>query len=599
MGIVPSSERKQSGEPLSGMPSNPASKLRDKIERLRHERDNSDRLKKWHQKQTRRHNKIVVGKNKNLKELEDIQLTPEEEAELAIDAALFAHNLNLGERCDLACVQSTETLMCGSGATLQKDEIDCNVDRLGLPKNATITKELSEQRQRLNFSFEVTALTVNVETLVIQTPQGSEIISASLDDIGPPKMRVTWEYLANMAIMVTQYAVPLNRFANLVSSSVKQFTAGEMSRYFNYVATRFAPIYTTLGRSLANAEVISGDDTSSHVLEVVRGLSALEANSNAVVSWDLFANTQQARVALELGLMPMASYLAATFGFEFDRKNGNGQKRGFNTTVISGRTNTHEPKSTVIFYRSHLGGLGNLLDMILLERKKELAKLVVQCDLSTVNLVSNSSHKELFNIDIAGCASHARRPFALYEKDDPEICAAILHEFKGVFMYEQCIDRAGRNTENTLAVRANDIKACWENIRQYCEIAQKHWSSKTPVGAGARYVLRHYEKLTYYLGDLRVMPSNNFSERMLRLEKVIENNSMFRQTIEGRCALDIMRTVLQTAVAAKVDLRNYLLWVMRMPDDVVAKEPSAFTPLAYAHHIASTTDSTQSSDAAA
>lgn len=82
--------------------------------------------------------------------------------------------------------------------------------------------------------------------------------------------------------------------------------------------------------------------------------------------------------------------------------------------------------------------------------------------------------------------------------------------------------------------------------------------------------------------------SNNFSERMLRLEKLIEAGSLFRQTLEGRCALDIMRTVLQTAIAAGVDLVAYLTWVMRMPPDVVEKAPEAFTPLAFAHDVAST-----------
>ena len=83
------------------------------------------------------------------------------------------------------------------------------------------------------------------------------------------------------------------------------------------------------------------------------------------------------------------------------------------------------------------------------------------------------------------------------------------------------------------------------------------------------------------------MPSNNFSERVLRLEKIIEKNSMFRQTLDGRAALDIMRTVLQTAVAANVNAIDYLKWVMCMPQETVAKEAMAFTPLAYAQHIAS------------
>jgi hypothetical protein len=57
---------------------------------------------------------------------------------------------------------------------------------------------------------------------------------------------------------------------------------------------------------------------------------------------------------------------------------------------------------------------------------------------------------------------------------------------------------------------------------------------------------------------------------------------LFRKSLSGRFALDIMRTLLQTAVAAEVDLAAYLTWVMRMPADAVKDDPGEFTPLAFA-----------------
>lgn len=66
------------------------------------------------------------------------------------------------------------------------------------------------------------------------------------------------------------------------------------------------------------------------------------------------------------------------------------------------------------------------------------------------------------------------------------------------------------------------------------------------------------------------------------MEKLIENSSLFRTTLEGRFALDIMRTVLQTAVAAGAPLQLYLLAVLRAPPDEVAAAPERFTPRAWA-----------------
>jgi hypothetical protein len=83
-------------------------------------------------------------------------------------------------------------------------------------------------------------------------------------------------------------------------------------------------------------------------------------------------------------------------------------------------------------------------------------------------------------------------------------------------------------------------------------------------------------------GDHRLSPGNNFSERMPRFEKLIENSALFRQTLEGRFALDIVLTVLQAAVAAKVDLQLYLMWVLSMPPEVVDHAPAEFTSHAFA-----------------
>lgn len=140
----------------------------------------------------------------------------------------------------------------------------------------------------------------------------------------------------------------------------------------------------------------------------------------------------------------------------------------------------------------------------------------------------------------------------------------------------------GRNRSNVLAVRGTDSRATWQELRELAELMTKKWSASTKLGAAARYLIRHYDKLTAYLDDPRLELTNNFSERMLRLEKLIESASLFRRTLEGRFALDIMRSVLQTAVAAGLSPDQYLLEVLRAEPEEVAQNPELFTPLAVA-----------------
>ncbi|HEX7481335.1 MAG TPA: transposase, partial [Polyangiales bacterium] len=224
----------------------------------------------------------------------------------------------------------------------------------------------------------------------------------------------------------------------------------------------------------------------------------------------------------------------------------------------------------------------DLLQMLLRKRSPKHSALTVQSDLSTVNLVADETLNRYFTFRYAGCTSHARRPFALYEHEDPLCCGAMLHLFKGLFIHEHGLDIVGRNAENVQAVRGVDCRQLWQQIKELAQDMSERWSRETKLGEAARYITRNYDKLTVYLDDPRLSPTNNFSERMLRLEKLIENSSLFRATLEGRFALDIMRSVLQTAVAARAPLQPYLLAVLRASPDEVAANPERFTPRAWA-----------------
>ena len=75
--------------------------------------------------------------------------------------------------------------------------------------------------------------------------------------------------------------------------------------------------------------------------------------------------------------------------------------------------------------------------------------------------------------------------------------------------------------------------------------------------------------------------SNDFSERMLRMENLIEANSLFRKGLEGRFALDINRSSLQTAIAADAGQQDYMLHVLKASPEAVEANPENYTALAY------------------
>ena len=65
------------------------------------------------------------------------------------------------------------------------------------------------------------------------------------------------------------------------------------------------------------------------------------------------------------------------------------------------------------------------------------------------------------------------------------------------------------------------------------------------------------------------------------MEKLIQANALFRNSLEGRFALDINRSILQTGIAAHAPLQDYVTYVLRASPADVQDHPENFTALAF------------------
>jgi len=642
LGITPSSERRRSGDPLIGVGRADEVRAKDERQRLEARRDRSDRLSKWHDRLTKRHRdkarrseeRLAKMKNKPKSDpmveaeqqgpsalelqlheempVEQIELGPEQEAEVEANAKVFVEHLERGDGASDSDLQSSEEALMPSGAAVSTQQNErLAADLSGQPADSKIIKTLQEDRVRYDIAVQVSRIELGVEKQVLVNGNGERtVVSASTDSYGPARYSVTWSALGTLAVLVGQFAIPLNRLATLFSAAGKEFTAGGLSRLLHYVAVRLVAIYIELGEQLSDGDILAGDDTPGRVLEVNGYLEQLRAarknGYKPQPPWAGYRSKVEAQQSIDEcerqrrareqqraegqgeakgtpeGEPSLGMLIGRHFAFESPRQDGQGAKQSLNTTVITGRSVGKDPRSLIVFYRSHLGELGNLLESILHNRKPSAKDLIVQADLSTTNLIKDPELLSRFNFRFIGCSAHARRPFALYEDEDPMYCSHMLHLFVGLAMHEERLDAHGRNRQNVLAVRQHESRKLWEQIREIATKLESRWSKDSKLGAGARYIIKHYDKLTAYLDDPRLQPTNNLQERMLRTEKLIENSSMFRRSIEGRFVLDIIRTVLQTAVAARVPVHEYLVSVLREDPEQTAEHPERFTPYAWA-----------------
>jgi hypothetical protein len=628
LGVTPSSEKRPSGSPRAGLPNDNAGAPTGR-ELLEGQHSRSERLKEWHGGLQTKHGDKAKRLAEKLAKMasepsaedqddisentpvEELELTEAQTAENKARAKVFVEHLSLGDGvADPVLASVNETLMPG-GSVLS------NEARVVLPASvpedlseAELVKTLTEQRVRYDFSVAVTRIELEVEKKVLVDAEGERhVISGSTAEYGPPRYSVTWSALATLVVLVGQFALPLHRLGTMLSTAGKRFTTGNLGRMLHYVAERFLPIYLQLAKELADCEILGGDDTSCRVVEVSTHLArpgGAPTAEKAKPPWYDYRTPKAAEESVRRcdetkkrrlqrradgdrearrtrdETPSLGTLIGRELVFESPRRNGDGPKESMHTTVVSGRSVADKPTSLIVFYRSHLGSFGNLLESILKRRALKLKQLTLQGDLSSTNLVTSRELNEKFAIDLVGCSAHARRPFANYEDEDPVNCSHMLHLFAGLAMHEECLGAHGRNQKNVLAVRQGESRWMWNCILELATKMTEKWSPATKLGAGARYIISHFDRLTAYLDDPRLEPTNNLRDRMLRMEKLIEKSAMFRRSLEGRFVLDIIRTISQTAVAAGVPVHEYLVSVLRADRDEVTKHPQRFTPRAWA-----------------
>ena len=426
-----------------------------------------------------------------------------------------------------------------------------------------------DKTKRMDLELRVTEIAYEVET--VTDPETGKSVRASMEDVGPEGSTMTWRAIANLIKFVVGFAIPINRAALLIGEP--EFSSSQICRILKWAAQLLLPIYMHLPEELAQSSILSGDDTKTKVLE-------LESRGEG----------------------SLASQIEDHLGFTWPKADGTGDKRELNVSLLIGRSNPLDPLSTIRFFRTHQGSVGNLLTRLLEWREPKSGALIFQGDLSTTNLPLMELRKK-FALTIAGCGAHARRPFWRHRKDDMHLCYFMLRGFLALSRLESRIDAKGRTTKNVLYYRGRYGKMIWTALRNACEAATEGsfpgtykpfegayefdcWPPGTDLHRAAMYVINHFDELTLYLSNPFLKYTNNGSERALRIEKCFLSSSKFTKTRDGRAVMDILRTINATCTAAGLDLTVYLRVVFKNRKRL-HETPELFTPYAVARQLKS------------
>jgi hypothetical protein len=419
-----------------------------------------------------------------------------------------------------------------------------------------------DSTKRVNLEIVVTEIDYQVET--VEDIYTGKKVRASMIEQGPAQFQMTWKAIANLIKMHVGFAIPMNRIELMIGQP--EFSTSKMCRVFEYIATQLLPIYFVLAEKLADASILSGDDTSTKILELD------EPKENSV-----------------------ASQIDQHLAWAAEKANGTGLKKALNVSLLIGKTEA-DPRSTIRFFRTHTGSVGNLMGKLLEWREPKFKSLIFQGDLSSTNLPHLDLRKK-FDFKIGGCGAHARRPFWKFREDDVDLCYFMLRGFLMLSQLEKRIDLRGRTSANILKYRSRYGRMIWEALRNRCNsaitgkvmsrippkfgIMPRIWPTGMDLNQACNYVINNFEALTLYLSVPQLQYTNNGSERALRIEKCMLNGSKFRKTRNGRAVLDVLRTINATCTAAKIDIGEYLKYVFKNSDKLQSA-PEELTPYAVA-----------------
>jgi len=425
----------------------------------------------------------------------------------------------------------------------------------------------SEYNERVvtNIKFVIEHITLRIET-VTDMISGKKV-TATVDE-APAYCSYTYNTILQLIQQHVEYFIPLNRLSIMYKAALN-ISRSTIYRFHYYAAQVFLPVYLELFKCLINkAEIIQIDDTKTKIL-----------NERQEEEFDIISKNADGEEKNFKGLVDPNINICQTLhddiGMLSYRKDNETLKK-VNVTFITGKTDESDINSRISIFYTHFGQAGDLLEKLLLYRKKKETLLYIVSDLASFNQADITAIKK-HNIFTVGCNAHARRNFWNARKLDDNIYF-ILRCYKFLYRIEKII---ANKPKVALKYRQQYAKAAWKILIHGCK---KKILPKWPDGSAPRkavnYILKHEKELTLYMDNAKLPIDNNRSERGIRGEKLMLAGCKFRYNSEGRSVFDILRTMMTNCRSAQVNWLVYARDVLRNRE-LVALNPENWTPLAW------------------
>src|SRR5262249_31344744 len=137
----------------------------------------------------------------------------------------------------------------------------------------------------------------------------------------------------------------------------------------------------------------------------------------------------------------------------------------------------------------------------------------------------------------------------------------------------------GISDQERLAYHQEQSGPVMVEVKQWMEqeLRNKRVEPNSSLGKAISYFQKNYEELTQFLRVAGAPIDNNPAEQVLKPPVMIRKNSYFYRSSHGACVAGIILSLLITCRLNRINVWNYLVWVLRKSAEV-KENPDAFLP---------------------
>ena len=107
------------------------------------------------------------------------------------------------------------------------------------------------------------------------------------------------------------------------------------------------------------------------------------------------------------------------------------------------------------------------------------------------------------------CWAHARRNFTKALESDKRRATAALDMIRELYNVEALARKTNADADQILRLRTEFSIPILEKINQWAQLQEKELNPKSLIAIACRYMLKRWDKLTYYATDSRILIDNN------------------------------------------------------------------------------------------